>query len=140
MTVDEKLAPYGALVLRIGLGSMWISHALFKWFVYTIPGLAGWLGTQGLPSALAWPLFIAELVGGVAIILGFYGRQVSLVLIPILLIATWVHFPNGWAYANQGGGWEYPLFLAVVSFAYGLIGNGAFALGSSRREGTLRKT
>jgi putative oxidoreductase len=131
--VDERLSPYGALILRVGLGTMWIAHALLKYFVFTIPGLASWLGTQGLPAIFAWPLFIMELAGGLAIILGIYGRHVSLLLIPILLGATWIHFSNGWVFSNQGGGWEYPVFLVIGSLAYGLIGDGAFAL-KSRRE------
>ena len=93
--VDEKLAPYGALVLRVGLGVMWIAHALLKWFVFTIPGVAAWLDTQGLPSELAWPLFIVELAGGLAILLGIYGRYVALLMIPIMAVVTWTHFPNG---------------------------------------------
>ena len=128
--VDEQLAPYGALVLRVGLGIMYISHALLKWFVFTIPGLATWLSTQGLSPALAWPLFILELVGGVAILLGIYGRYVALLLMPILLVAAGIHFPNGWSHTSQGGGWEYPVFLAVASLACGLIGDGACALQS----------
>ena len=129
-TVDAKLAPYGVFVLRLGLGSMWIAHALFKYFVITIPGLASWLGTQGLPVIFAWPLFIMELVGGIAILLGLYGRQVSLLLIPILLGATWIHFANGWVFSNQGGGWEYPIFLVIASLAYALMGDGVLAIKS----------
>lgn len=130
--VDERLAPYGAFVLRIGLGTMWMTHALLKWFVFTIPGFATWLGTQGLPAAFAWPVFILELVGGLAMVLGIYGRYVALLLMPIMMVAAWTHIPNGWVFSNQGGGWEYPVFLLIGSLAYGLIGDGAFALKSQR--------
>lgn len=131
--IDERLAPYGAFILRIGLGTMWIAHAMLKWLVYTIPGFAAWLGTQGLSGAFAWPVFILILIGGVAIVLGFYGRYVALLLIPILLVITWTHYPNGWLHTNPGGGWEFPVFLIVTSLAYGLMGDGAFAM-KSRRE------
>ncbi len=131
--IDERLAPYGAFILRIGLGTMWIAHAMLKWLVYTIPGFAAWLGTQGLSGAFAWPVFILILIGGVAIVLGFYGRYVALLLIPILLVITWTHYPNGWLHTNPGGGWEFPVFLIVASLAYGLMGDGAFAM-KSRRE------
>ena len=136
--VDDKLAPYGALLLRVGLGAMWIAHALLKGFVFTLPGFAAWLDTQGLPSAMAWPVFTLELMGGLAILLGFYGRHMALFLTPIMLVAAWTHFPNGWLHTSPGGGWEYPVFLVVVSFAYGLIGDGAFSL-QSRGELIPRK-
>lgn len=131
--IDEKLAPYGAFALRLALGTMWVAHALLKLFVYTIPGFATWLGTQGLPGAFAWPVFIVILFGGLAILLGIYARYIALLLIPILLVITWTHYPNGWLHTNPGGGWEFPLFLIVTSLACGLMGDGAFAL-KSRRE------
>ena len=130
--VDERLSPYGAFILRVGLGTMWIAHALLKWLVFTIPGFAAWLGAQGLPAALAWPVFLVELIGGVAIVLGIYGRFAALLLIPIMLVATWTHIPNGWLHTSPGGGWEYPAFLITGSLAYGLIGDGAFALKTRR--------
>ena len=130
--VDERLAPYGACVLRVGLGTMWIAHALLKLLVFTIPGFATWLGTQGLPAAFAWPVFLLELVGGLAIVLGLYGRYVALLLMPIMVVAAGTHFPNGWLHTSPGGGWEYPIFLVIVSLAYGLIGDGAFAMKSQR--------
>lgn len=128
--IDERLSPYGALILRVALGTMWIAHALLKWSVFTIPGFATWLGAQGFPATFAWPVFLLELVGGLAIVLGIYGRYAALLLIPIMLVAAWTHIPNGWLHTSQGGGWEYPVFLAIGSLVYGLIGNGAFALKS----------
>lgn len=58
----------------------------------------------------------------------FNGRYVSLLLLPILLTAAWVHFPNGWVFTSTGGGWEYPVFLAAASIGHALGGDGAFAL------------
>lgn len=125
---DERTAPYGLLVLRIALGAMWISHALLKYVVFTMPGFAGFLGAQGFPAFLAWPIVLAEMIGGVLIIAGFYGRQVSLLLLPIMAGAFLVHLPNGWLFTAANGGWEYPAFLILASVAHGLIGDGALAL------------
>lgn len=126
--IDARFAPYGALALRIALGLMFIAHAYLKLAVFTVPGFAGFLGQIGLPGFLAWPIILAELVGGLAILTGFYGRQVSLALLPILLGALFVHAPNGWLFTAPNGGWEYPAFLAVTALAHGLIGDGALAL------------
>ena len=125
---DQHSVPYGAFLLRVSLGAMWISHALLKYFVFTIPGLAGFLESKGLPAFAAWPLFAAELTGGIAILLGFYGRQVSALLLPILIVATWTHIPNGWVFTVPNGGWEYPAFLIAASLVHVLIGDGAHAL------------
>ena len=123
------LADTGPTVLRLALGAMWLSHGLvLKLMTFGIAGLAGWLASIGLPPALAWPLTLAEITGGVLILLGWHGRWVSLALLPILLGATAIHAPNGWVFTSANGGWEYPLFLVAASLAHALLGDGAFAL------------
>jgi putative oxidoreductase len=126
--IDARLAPYGLFAIRAALGTMFIAHALLKYFVFTIPGFSQFLGMIGLPSALAWPIFLAELLGGVAILVGFYGRWVSAALLPVLLGALAIHAPNGWLFNVPNGGWEYPAFLAVAALAHVLAGDGAFAV------------
>jgi putative oxidoreductase len=126
--IDTRLAPYGLFAIRAALGIMFIAHALLKYFVFTIPGFAQFLGMVGLPAALAWPIFLAEFIGGVAILVGFYGRWVSAALLPVLLGALAIHAPNGWLFNVPNGGWEYPAFLAVAAVAHVLAGDGAFAV------------
>ena len=117
-----------ALLLRLALGAMWISHGLvLKLMTFGIDGFTGWMGSQGLPAMLAWPIVVAEIAGGVAIALGFHGRWVSLALLPILLGATYIHAGNGWVFTAPNGGWEYPVFLVVASIAHFFLGDGAFA-------------
>ena len=119
---------HAALLLRLALGTMWISHGLLlKLMTFGIDGFAGWMGSQGLPAMLAWPIVIAEIAGGLAIALGFHGRWASLALLPILLGATRIHAGNGWVFTAPDGGWEYPVFLAAASIVHFFLGDGAFA-------------
>lgn len=129
---DNRLAPYGALGLRVALGVMFIAHAYLKLVIFTPAGFAGFLGQVGLPTLLAWPIILAELIGGLAILTGFYGRYVSLALLPVLLGALAIHAPNGWVFNAPNGGWEYPAFLALAALAHVLIGDGALALKPAR--------
>ena len=125
---DPRLATYGALLLRLALGVMFIAHAYLKLAIFTVAGFEGFLGQSGLPTILAWPIILAELLGGAALILGFQTRLVSLALTPILLGALAIHAPNGWLFTAANGGWEYPAFLLVAALVQALIGGGAFAL------------
>lgn len=120
-------APYALLLLRLALGAMWISHGLLKILVFTLPGTVIFFESVGLPGFLVYPVVAAEITGGIAIVFGFYGRYASLLLLPILFGAAWVHFPNGWVFTSSGGGWEYPVFLAVASLVHALAGDGALA-------------
>ena len=124
---------YAALILRVFSGALFIAHGLMKVFVLTIPGTVGYFESLGLPGALAYLTILAEVGGGLALILGIATRTVSLVLIPVLLGATWAHSANGWIFSSQGGGWEFPLFWAIVQVAIALLGSGAWALKTSAR-------
>jgi putative oxidoreductase len=130
--IDTRLAPYGALLLRVSLGVMFIAHAYLKIAIFTMPGFAGFLGQVGLPQIFAWPIVLAEIAGGVALIIGFHARVVSVALLPILLGALAIHAPNGWLFTAPNGGWEYPAFLAVAALTVALVGEGAFALRTTR--------
>lgn len=126
--IDQRLAPYAAALLRISLGAMWVSHALLKLLVFTVPGFEHFLASQGMPTFIAWPVVLLELAGGALIVLGIHGRFVSLLLLPVLAGATVAHLGNGWVFSNANGGWEYPLFLIATSIVHGLLGDGAYAL------------
>jgi putative oxidoreductase len=126
--IDNRFAPYGVFTLRAALGIMFIAHAYLKIAVFTVPGFAGFLGQVGFPGFLAWPIILAELIGGLAILSGFYARIVSVALLPVLLGALLVHAPNGWVFNAPNGGWEYPAFLALAAVVHVLIGDGAFAV------------
>lgn len=128
---DLNSTRWALLGLRLGLASVWLSHALLKYLVFTLAGTAAFLESQGLPGWFSGPLFAAELIGGLMMLLGLYARQVSLLLTPIMLGASWVHWPNGWLFTNPGGGWEYPVLLSLLSLVFWALGDGALALKKS---------
>ena len=113
-----------AVLLRTGLGVMFIAHALLKYFVFTLPGTAQFFGSIGLPPTLGYIVFAAELIGGVLLVGGFFTRTVAFALVPVLLGALWAHSGNGWLFTSANGGWEYPAFLTLAALAVGLLGDG----------------
>jgi putative oxidoreductase len=124
--IDNRTAPYGALVLRVALGVMFLVHSLYlKLVVFTLPGTIKFFESIGLPSAAAYLTIAVEAVGGILLILGVKTRYAAVALLPVLLGASWVHWKNGWLFTNAGGGWEYPVFLAVATVVVGLLGDGA---------------
>ncbi len=124
---------YGVFLLRVSLGVMFLAHGLLlKVVTFGLAGTAGFFESLGLPAGLAYLTVLAEIVGGLFLILGVQTRWVSLALLPILLGAVWVHAGNGWVFSAANGGWEYPAYLAVLAVAQALLGDGAHALSPSR--------
>ncbi|WP_454683858.1 DoxX family protein [Ancylobacter moscoviensis] len=127
--IDNRTAPYAALVLRLSLGILFLAHAGLKIFVFTPAGTAAFFGSLGLPGALAYVTIVWEVVGAIALILGIWPRIAALALIPVLLgaIAT-VHGPAGFFFTNPNGGWEFLALWIAGLLALALLGDGPFAL------------
>lgn len=111
----------GDTLLRVALGVMFIAHSVvLKYFTFTLAGTAQYFESIGLPAFLAYVVFAVEAIGGVLLVLGIATRWVALGLVPVLLGAMWAHIGNGWVFSAPNGGWEYPLFLVVISVAVAL--------------------
>lgn len=119
----------GIALLRISLGVMFFTHGfVLKLMTFSLAGTAGYFESIGFPGWTAYAVFLAETLGGLALIAGIGTRWVSAALIPILLGALYVHLGNGWVFSNEGGGWEYPLYLVVLAVVQVLFGAGALSL------------
>ncbi|MEP0250562.1 MAG: DoxX family protein [Roseibium sp.] len=117
-----------ALVLRLSSGVLFLAHGWLKVSLFTIPGTVAFFESLGLPGFFAYLTILAELGGGLLLIAGIAVRLVSVPLIAILLGSVWAHAGFGWTFSNEGGGWEFPLFWAVVQGVIALLGAGAYAL------------
>lgn len=120
---------YAAALLRVTTGALFVAHAAMKIFVFTPAGTAGYFESIGLPGFLAYLTIAAELLGGLALIVGYKTRLVAAALVPVLLGAAYFgHGGAGFFFSNAGGGWEYPVFWAIVMVVQSLLGSGAYAL------------
>ena len=119
----------GLLVLRLALAAVFLAHSVYlKLFVFTLPGTAAFFESIGLPALLAYAVFGAEAIGGVLLALGAFVRPTAAVLAVISIGALWAHAGAGWLFSAEGGGWEYPAFLAAMSAVLALTGPGRFAV------------
>ena len=129
---EQTLQDYGIAILRIALGVMFLAHGLLKVLVFTLPGTAGFFESVGFPGFAAYIVAPAEVLAGVALIVGFRTRLVAAATIPLLIGALSVHAGNGWVFSSANGGWEYPAFWAITLVVQALLGDGAYALKRSR--------
>jgi putative oxidoreductase len=137
--IDTRTAPYAALLLRLATGVLFLAHAGLKLFVFTPAGTAQFFGSLGLPPAFGYVIIAAEVLAGIALILGVWTRLVALATVPILLGAiALVHGASGFYFTNAGG-WELPAFWTVTMVVQALLGDGACALGALLGENPVAK-
>jgi len=107
---------------------MFLAHGLTKVLVFTPEGTAKFFASIGFAGWLAYPVMAFEVIAGVLLIAGVFSRWVAALAAIQLLVASTVHFGNGWSFTNPHGGWEYPIFLVIAAVAIALLGEGPCAL------------
>ncbi|BFG79776.1 DoxX family protein [Paraburkholderia terrae] len=129
----QSTTPYAAFLLRVSLGILFLAHAGLKIFVFTLPGTAGFFQSIGLPGFLAYLITLLELLGGIALIVGYYASYFAIPLAADLFGAiVTVHGENGWVFSNKGGGWEYLALWIVALMVLFLLGDGAWSIKKGR--------
>lgn len=125
------MAAYGATLLRLILGIVYIMHAYLAVVVFGPAGMIDYQAKHGVPFAEigTWYLIVAHGLGGIFLVLGLFTRWAALANVPVMVGALlFVHLKNGfWAHSRPSG-YEYVLVLAVVSLAVAMIGGGALTL------------
>ena len=119
---------YGATVLRIVLGVVYIMHAYLAAFVFGPQGMVAYQTAKGIPfpGIATWYLILALGLGGICLLLGVLVRWAALVNIPIMAGAIFfVHMKQGF-FMGKDGGYEYALLVLGATIAQALLGAGAF--------------
>jgi putative oxidoreductase len=125
--IDQRTAPYAALVLRLALSFLFFAHLYRKYgFTGYDKWFNGWINA-GYP---AWTLYYtqgAEFAGAVLLLLGVYSRYVAVFALPVIVAVAqlWLSRKGFW-FSN--GGLEFPLCWSVMLVAVALLGDGAYAL------------
>lgn len=124
-----------SLVLRLGLGVMFMGHGMQKVLgKFGGPGIVGFskmLSGLGFSPALFWAYVGAytELLGGLALVIGFPVRISSVFLFIFMLVAILkVHLAKG--FFLSGGGFEYNLIIISALLALIILGSGKYGISS----------
>jgi putative oxidoreductase len=133
MLDTRTTTPYAAALLRVSLGLLFLAHgAVLKLGTFGLAGTMGYFGSIGYPPVLGAVVTFAEILGGLALLLGLWTRAVALLLLPILIGATLQHAGQGWLFTGTGGGWEFPALWTALLLVQAGLGAGAFALEPAR--------
>lgn len=113
----------GALILRVTLGVIFLSHGLVK-FRGGIENVVVWFESIGLPGFMAYGVGIVEVIGGMALMVGLGTKMFSVLFSMILLGAiVKVKFAVGFL-----DGYAYDVILLAIASHLSLNGSKFFSL------------
>ncbi len=117
----------GLLLLRLIVGVVFLYHGSAKLFggLHPFVDVLAGLGVP-LPWVGATLSACTEFFGGAAMLLGFAVRLAAVPMVFNMLVA--ILLVHGRAFDLRHGGMEYPLTLAVILLALGIMGGGRLSL------------
>ena len=81
----DRMSPYAALIGRLMIAAIFIQAGVNKIFGYA--GTAGYMDAMGVPSILLPAVIALEVVGGIAIVIGWQTRIIALLLAGFTVLA-----------------------------------------------------
>ncbi len=122
------------LILRLGVGIAFIVHGLPKlnggpemW--KGLGGAMGNLGINFLPAFWGFMAMVAELFGGICLILGIYPRLAAILMLFTMLVAGISELAEGQKFKDMLELFQLTIALVVIL----LVGGGKYVLVKSKR-------
>lgn len=133
----NSLQPLALLALRVVLGVIMMAHGYGKVFG-GMQRFSENVTNMGFPAFMAYVAAYSEFFGGALVIVGLFTRVASLFVMGVMVVAVWkVHWARG---LTGQGGFEFPLALGTIAFAFIFLGPGPLSLDAllSRKRGSVQ--
>ena len=122
----------GKLVLRLALGILILLHGVAK-LSSGVGFVSSQLVAHGLPAALAYLVYIGEIIAPVLIIVGVYTRPAAWVMVINMLFAVGLVHMKQLTMLDKNGGWALELqgMFLFAALAVAFLGAGRFSVGGT---------
>ncbi len=121
----------GKLILRLTVAILMLFHGIAK---ITHPGSIEYIGNSlvglGLPSVLAYGVYIGEVIAPLLVLIGFHSRLGGLLIVVNMIFAIMLAHSGDIFSLTKHGGWALELqgFYLFGGLAIVLLGSGKFAV------------
>lgn len=122
-------ADLGKLIIRLTLGGLMLFHGISK-LLNGIGFIEGELASHGLPTFLAYGVYIGEVLAPLMVILGYQTRIGALIIVFNMLFAIILVHANEVLALGRSGGWALELqgFFLFTAVALIFLGPGRYKL------------
>lgn len=129
---DQSLSDaVGKLILRLSVGGLMLFHGVSKLLnPGSVEFISGRLTESGLPSQLAYGVYLGEVVAPLMIIVGVLTRVGGLVVVVNMLFAVLLVHTGDFLSLTEHGGWRLELqgFYLFGGLALMFLGSGKLAV------------
>lgn len=122
----------GKLLLRLTIGILILLHGIAK-LQSGVGQIAGMVTANGMPAAVAYLVFVGEILAPLGLILGVLTRISALLIVVNMLFAIGLAHMGQLFTLSKTGGWgiELQALFLFPALAIALLGPGRFSLQSS---------
>ncbi len=122
----------GKLVLRLTLAAVLLFHGVAK-MINGVGPIAGMVTNAGLPSQLAYLVFVGEVLAPILLAIGVWTRMAALVVVVNMLVAVMLVHRGDFLKITSSGGWalELQAFYLFVALAIVFLGAGRYSMAGS---------
>nr|WP_236955839.1 DoxX family protein [Marinobacter nauticus] len=122
-------ADLGKLIVRLTLGGLLLFHGIAK-LLNGIGFIEGQLASHGLPTILAYGVYIGEVIAPLMVILGYQTRIGALIIVFNMIVAIALVHGHQLLTLSSNGGWALELqgFFLFSALALIFLGPGRYKL------------
>ena len=122
-------ADLGKLIVRLTLGGLLLFHGIAK-LLNGIGVIEGQLASHGLPTILAYGVYIGEVIAPLMVILGYQTRIGALIIVFNMIVAIALVHGHQLLTLSSNGGWALELqgFFLFSALALIFLGPGRYQL------------
>jgi putative oxidoreductase len=130
---DAAIGDLGRLVLRLTLGILILFHGVAK-ITGGIAFVTGGVEKAGFPAALAYLVYIGEVIGPLLVIFGLWTRIGALFILVNMIVAVLVAHTSQLTLIAKSGGYQLELQAMYLfsALALMLLGAGRYSLAGAR--------
>lgn len=119
-----KNTDLGLLFLRIAVGGLMLLHGINK-IQNGIGGIENMLSEKGIPSFIAYGVYVGEVLAPLLMIVGYRARLAAALFIVNMLVILFVAHPDELLQLTKHGGWAQELSGLYLAGALTLFFSGA---------------
>lgn len=119
----------GKLLLRVMVGGLLLFHGIDK-LSHGIGFIEKLIAMQGLPSYVAYGIYVGEVVAPILLLLGWYSRVWGAIIAFNMAVAIYLVYGKSLFTLGDYGAWaiELPLLFMVSALAIAFLGSGKYAI------------